>query len=494
MTDQHSDLAGAKILLVDDQPANLDVLRLLLEAQGCKVLLAPSGQVALKNASRARPDLILLDVMMPGMDGYEVCARLKADPDTADIPVIFITARDLEDDVVHGFEAGAVDYVAKPFKDQEVLRRVRTHVHLHQLNRELLAKNEQLESEITRRTRLDNRLSMISQQEEERWGLEGFVGESPTIQRIFEEIRLMQENAATSVLIAGESGTGKELIARAIHFGGSRRDGPFVAVNCAAMPRGLAESQLFGHVRGAFTGAAADRPGHFELAHEGTLFLDEVGEMSLDLQPKLLRVLEDGEVWPVGAKAARQVDVRILAATNADLQQRLGEGSFRQDLYFRLARFTVTAPPLRQRQEDIPLLARHFLRFFAAEMGCEPPELSTAVLEALTSYPFPGNVRELKNVIERALIESRGGQILPRHLHFQLEGGGHEPPGQVIPALAEVPLDLDAAAAQAEMLVVRRAIEQCDGNVSAATRLLGTNRNRVYRILEQGKGSVLSDS
>jgi len=458
MTDQHPGLHDAKILLVDDEPANLDVLRRVLEAQGCKVLLAPSGQVALKNARRARPDLILLDVMMPGMDGYEVCTRLKADPDTADIPVIFITARDLEGDVVRGFETGAVDYVAKPFKDQEVLRRVQ---------------------------RLDNQLSMISQREEERWGLEGFVGESPTIQRIFEEIRLMQENAATSVLIAGESGTGKELIARAIHFGGPRRDGPFVAVNCATMPRDLAESQLFGHVRGAFTGAEADRPGNFELAHEGTLFLDEVGDMSLDLQPKLLRVLEDGEVWPVGAKSARQVDVRILAATNADLQQRLGDGSFRQDLYFRLARFTVTAPPLRQRQDDIPLLAQHFVRLFAAEMGREPPELSSEVLVALTSHPFPGNVRELKNVIERALIESRGQQILPRHLHFQVQGGGSASPGQGIPALGEVPLDLDEAVAQTELLVVRRAIEQCDGNVSAATRLLGTNRNRVYRILEQ---------
>ena len=492
MTEQHPDLRDAKILLVDDQPANLDVLRRVLEAQGCRVLLAPSGQVALKNASRARPDLILLDVMMPEMDGYEVCARLKADPDTADIPVIFITARDLEDDVVRGFEAGAVDYVAKPFKDQEVLRRVRTHVHLHQLNRELLAKNEELESEITRRTRLDNRLSVISRQEEERWGLEGFVGESPTIQRIFEEIRLMQENAATSVLITGESGTGKELIARAIHFGGARRDGPFVAVNCATMPRDLAESQLFGHVRGAFTGAEADRPGHFELAHGGTLFLDEVGEMPLDLQPKLLRVVEDGEVWRVGSKAARQVDVRILAATNADMQRRLGDGSFRQDLYFRLARFTVTAPPLRQRQDDIPLLAQHFLRLFAAEMGCEPPALSSEVLAALAEHPFPGNVRELKNVIERALIESRGHEILPRHLHFQVQGGGAESPTSAGATPAEVPLDLDEAVAQTELLVVRRAIEQCDGNVSAATRLLGTNRNRVYRILgqdDEGQGT-----
>ena len=240
-------------------------------------------------------------------------------------------------------------------------------------------------------------------------------------------------------------------------------------------------------MRGSFTGAIEDRQGFFELAGEGTILLDEIGEMPISVQSKLLRVLEDGEVWRVGAKAARQVDVRILAATNADLQQRLSEGSFRQDLYFRLARFTVTAPPLRQREEDIPLLAQHFLRLFAAEMGGEPPELGPEVLEALASHAFPGNVRELKNVIERALIESRGQQILPQHLHFQVQGGGDESPGLVAPEPGEMPLELDEAVARTELLVVRRAIEQCDGNVSAATRLLGTNRNRVYRILDQDK-------
>ncbi|MSR83872.1 MAG: sigma-54-dependent Fis family transcriptional regulator [Candidatus Latescibacteria bacterium] len=263
---------------------------------------------------------------------------------------------------------------------------------------------------------------MISQREAERWGLEGFVGNSPTIKKIFAEIRLLQENPTTGVLITGESGTGKELIARAIHFGSVRRAGAFVPVNCAAIPVELVESALFGHMRGAFTGANADRAGYFELAHEGMLFLDEIGDMPLELQGKLLRVQEDSQVWRVGAKEDRAVDVRVLAATNADLQHKIQAGRFRQDLYFLLARFTVTAPPLRERKEGIPLLAQHFLQLFAGEMGREAPELNPETLALLSAHAFPGNVREFKNIIERALIESRGGEIQPHHLHFVAGG------------------------------------------------------------------------
>jgi transcriptional regulator with GAF, ATPase, and Fis domain len=259
---------------------------------------------------------------------------------------------------------------------------------------------------------------MIAQRETERWGLEGFVGRSATVRRIFDDVQLLRENPSTSVLIQGESGTGKELIARAIHFGSPRREFPFVPVNCASMPRELAESLLFGHVKGAFTGADADRAGYFEMAHEGTLFLDELGEMPLELQAVLLRVLEDGQIWRVGAREGHQVDVRVVAATNADLQRRIQETAFRQDLYFRIARFTVTAPPLRQRREDIPLLTRHFLQILAAEMGREAPDLSPQALARLQDYPFPGNVRELKNVVERALLENRGAEVQLHHLHL----------------------------------------------------------------------------
>jgi DNA-binding NtrC family response regulator len=395
---------------VDDQPANLDVLCALLEAEGYEISLAPNGELALKIATQATapPDLILLDVMMPGMDEYEVCRRLKAEARTRSIPVIFITARDLTEGVLEGFRAGGVDYIAKPFRDQEVLVRVSTHLSLSRMARELAIRNVELEREIAQRQRLRGQLSLISQREVERWGLEGLVGQSPTIRKIFAEIRLMQENAGTSVLITGESGTGKELIARAIHFGSARAEGPFVPVNCAAIPAALVESALFGHVKGAFTGADTDRAGYFELAHEGTLFLDEIGDMPLELQGKLLRVLEDRQLWRVGAKESKTVEVRVLAATNADLQQRIKTGVFRQDLYFRLARFTVEAPPLRERREDIPLLAGHFLKLFAGEMGREAPQLSATALELLSAYRFPGNVRELKNIIERTLIESSG--------------------------------------------------------------------------------------
>ena len=487
MPESQVDLKGARILLVDDQPANLEVLCELLEAEGYNISLAPRGGIALKIASQpeGRPDLILLDVMMPEMDGYEVCQRLKDDPDTRDIPVIFITARDLTEEVLEGFRVGGVDYVAKPFRDHEVLMRVQTHLRLSLTTRELAARNQELEQEIAQRKKLKGQLSMISQREAERWGLEGFVGESSTIREIFREIRLLQENVGTSVLIVGESGTGKELIARAVHFGSPRAEAPFVPVNCAAIPADLVESALFGHVRGAFTGADADRQGYFELANEGTLFLDEIGDMPADLQGKLLRVLEDGQVWPVGGAEGRAVDVRVLAATNADLAERIQSGQFRQDLYYRLARFTLTAPPLRERQEDIPLLAQHFLELFAQEMGLDVPEIAAEALEQLRSHIFPGNVRELKNTIERALIESRGSRITPAHLHFQPAAASLSHPPTVDATDDEIPLDLD----RAEKWLIKRAIDRAGGNVSEAARLLGTNRTRIYRALNQEHGS-----
>ena len=490
MSKVEADLREAKILLVDDQPANLDVLCELLESRGYSVLFAPSGKIALKSAARGMPDLILLDVMMPEMDGYETCRRLKQDAETRHIPVIFITARDLKEDIVTGFEAGGIDYITKPFQEEEVLVRVETHVRMNRMARELAFKNEELRvknrelvAEIARRRQLKGQLSMISQREAEHWGLEGFIGQSSTIRRIFKEIHLMQDNPGTSVVIAGESGTGKELVARAIHFGGARGEGPFMPVNCAAMPSELAESLLFGHVKGAFTGANEDRAGYFETAHEGTLFLDEIGDMPLELQSKLLRVLEDGQVWRVGAGNGKEVDVRVLAATNVDLQQKLQEGGFRQDLYFRLARFTVTVPPLREREEDIQLLAHHFLNLLAGEMGRDAPGLSAEAVESLKRYEFPGNVRELRNIIERAIIESDGSDIHPRHLHFfhgdRKDGDGFSA------SLPDLPMDLDQAAQRAQREVIERAMVQCHDNLSEVARLLGTSRNKIYRILEK---------
>lgn len=432
MSDDRGVLQGARILLVDDTPANLDVLCELLEMEGCDLSLATDGAMALTIAARMQPDLILLDVMMPEMDGFEVCRRLQQDPELMAVPIIFVTAKGGADDVVAGLRLGGVDYVTKPFRDEEVLARVRTQLSLGRLRREmheqnqllearndeLAATNKELAEQIAARKRLKGQLSMLSEREAERWGVEGFVGRSQTLGRILDDIRLMQENARTSVVISGESGTGKELVARAIHFGSGRGKEPFVPVNCASMPGELAESLLFGHVRGAFTGAQSDRTGFFELAHGGTLFLDEIGEMPLELQAKLLRVLEDDQVWRVGAQQGRTVDVRVLAATNVDLERGVEAKTFRQDLYFRLARFTVQVPALRDHADDIPLLVQHFLQFFAAEMGRDAPAVEPGVLDLLQQHTYPGNVRELKNIIERGLIQSRGGDLRTEHLHF----------------------------------------------------------------------------
>ncbi len=490
----------ARILLVDDVAANLQVLTAALEPEGYEIMAASGGTAALRVAARAQPDLILLDVLMPQPDGLETCRRLKSDPATRDIPVIFISARNELSSLVEGFRVGAVDYVAKPFQTEEVLSRVATHLRMNRLHLELREKNRTLEArtvelmaEIERRRHAENalqqadeKLAVLSGLEAERWNLAGLVGGSRHIRKITDDIRRLHQFAQTSVLILGESGTGKELVARAIHFDSLRAKGPFIPVNCVAIPAELAESLLFGHVKGAFTGALADRKGYFELAHGGTLFLDEIGDMPASLQVKLLRVLEDGCVTPVGAPLPRKVDVRIIAATNADLDARIAAGTFRQDLYFRLARYVVTTPPLRERREDVPLLATHFPRLFAAEMGMKTPAFSPEALDRLRVHDYPGNVRELKNFIERALIESGGDVIQPSHLGLPSPTVATPVPVRVPRAerkatAAGLPLNL----AEAEELLIQRALQETGGNIADAARLLGVHRTRIYRKLAQ---------
>lgn len=478
MTDTRIDFNNAKVLIVDDMPANIDVLLAVLEHEPYNILVATSGASALKVAATERPDLILLDVVMPNMDGYETCRKLKSTDDTQDIPVIFLTTRDDVEGVMEGFRSGAIDYVTKPFHKEEVLARIRTHLERALLVRQILEQNLVLESEISRRQALDNRLTLITQREAEHWGVDGFVGKSESIKKILHDINLLKNSNTVSVLITGESGTGKELIARAVHAGSNRSKGPFVPLNCATIPTSLAESYLFGHVKGAFTGADKTQIGIFELAHEGTLFLDEIGTMPQELQSKLLRVLEDGMIRPLGTTSDRFVDVRIIAATNEAVDL------LREDLYFRLARFRVAMPPLRDRQEDIPLLALHFIQLFSHEMGMEPPALHTEALMWLNLYPFPGNVRELKNIVERALIESGGAEIKRQHLH------GHQLPPQASPlrtseyiSVDDLPLNLD----EALLILVERILEQTNGNVTQAANLLGVDRNKIYRIQARKK-------
>jgi DNA-binding NtrC family response regulator len=486
-----------QILIVDDVSTNLDLLVDLLEPKGYQVLAASSGMEALRIAESADPRLILLDVLMPRLDGYEVCRRLKQNQATAGIPVIFITARDDPSGIVEGFRAGGVDYVTKPFHAEEVGMRVQLHLSLSDLTRrlharaaELLEANKRLEREMglrhdaeRARDDADGRLSLLSEREDERWGIQGFVGKSKTVRAILDSVHRVQGFATTSVLITGESGTGKELIARAIHFGSNRAQHPFVPVNCSAIPRELAESAFFGHRRGAFTGADRDRKGYFELAHRGTLFLDEVGDMPSTLQAKLLRVLESQTYRRVGDERERQVDVRIVAATNINLEERIASGQFRQDLYYRLARFNVRTPPLRERPEDIPLLADHLLRVLSLEMTRKPPRFSPEALEHLCQYEFPGNVRELKNVIERALIESGGDEIRATHLGLPSSRPQHPTTATQTPGghwgPSDLPLNLEAA----ERALIDRALSESGGNVAQAARLLGVPRMRIYRRL-----------
>jgi DNA-binding NtrC family response regulator len=475
----------ADILIVDDIPENLNLLCQTLESFGYNVIAVPSGEMALKIAAQTPPDLIMLDIVMPEMDGFETCQRLKVNKRLSDIPVIFITARDETESLVKGFRVGGVDYITKPFENEEVLVRVQTHLKIHHLTQELLRKNRELEQEISTRKQAevareqaetarqitDEQLSLISLREAERWGLTGFIGKSQTIAKILDDVNRLQKTETVSVLITGESGTGKELIARAIHFGSTRAKRPFIPVNCSAIPKDLAESELFGHVKGAFTGASSARKGHFELADGGTLFLDEVGDMPFELQAKLLRVLDERCITPVGDERSKPVDVRILAATNTDLETKIAAGKFRPDLYFRLAQFRVIVPPLRERQEDIPLLAEHFLKMFATEMGVAKPDLSQEALAALEAYHFPGNVRELKHIIEGALIKSGGSAIQPKHLHFLPDT---MPPKDE--SSFEIPLNLQ----QAEVCLIKRALKQANGNISEAARLLGITRPTLY--------------
>jgi DNA-binding NtrC family response regulator len=372
-----------------------------------------------------------------------------------------------------------------------VVSRVATHLQISRLTRELQKMNQELKAEMERRStaesalkNADEKLSALSDLEASRWNLAGLIGGSRVVQKIIADIHRLHQFANTSVLITGESGTGKELIARAIHFESPRAKAPFIPVNCVAIPGELAESMLFGHVKGAFTGATADRKGYFELAHGGTIFLDEIGDMPVSLQVKLLRVLEDGCVTPVGAAKSIKVDVRVIAATNADLASRIAAGSFRQDLYFRLARYTVSMPPLRERLEDVPMLVAHFLNLFAAEMGMKPPPISSEALAVLKGYEFPGNVRELKNIIERALIDSGSEMIERRHLHLLPAIASAVSPAKQN-AKAEFVSSLPVNLAEAEDLLIQRALQETDGNIADAARVLGVHRTRIYRKLAQ---------
>jgi DNA-binding NtrC family response regulator len=431
--------APEEILVVEDTPASLRLLSELLTQHGYRVRPASDGALALKSVAAKTPGLVLLDVNMPGMDGYEVCRRLKTDEKTSRIPVIFISAFGDTRQKVTGFEAGGLDYITKPFEAEEVLARVRTHLRLRQAEEALRKAHDTLEIRVQERTaelqasnqalreseekarkafeeiavlksQLELQNTYLQEAVVEAKAFGDLVGQSSGLRHVVSQIDVVAPTEA-SVLILGETGTGKELVAHEIHCRSARKEGPLVRVNCASIPRELFESEFFGHVRGSFTGAIKDRAGRFETAEGGTIFLDEVGEIPLDVQNKLLRVLQERRYERVGDDRTRQANVRIVAATNRDLKKTVAEGRFREDLFYRLNVFPIQVPPLRERMDDIPLLAKHFVELSTRELKCAKPRLTRAALEKLQNYDWPGNVRELRNVVERGVILARGGAL-----------------------------------------------------------------------------------
>ena len=422
---KQTDDTAASILVVDDIPANLGVLIDTLSTAGYRVRVAADGESALEQARYAPPSLVLMDAMMPGIDGFETTRRMRGIATLANTPVIFMTALSESQDKVRAFAAGANDYVTKPFQHEEVLARVRTHIARRALERELERTNAELETRVAARTkeleialaevealkvRLQHENQYLKREISEQMS-DAIVGKSPALQHALSQAGLVAPTDAT-VLIRGETGTGKELIARALHERSARREGPLVKLNCSAISAGLVESELFGHVKGAFTGAHDRRIGRFELAHNGTLFLDEVSELPLETQAKLLRVLQEREFEPVGSSKTQKVDVRVIAASNRDLAADSRSGRFRSDLYYRLNVFPIDLPPLRERRDDIPLLAHHFMQRAARKLGKRLERIEAETLDLLTRHDWPGNIRDLQNVIDRAAILADGAELV----------------------------------------------------------------------------------
>jgi two-component system NtrC family response regulator len=447
------------ILVVDDEKNYSIVLSELLAEAGYRVSTADNPFAALELLTRESVALILSDLKMPRMDGVDFLRQVREE--VGSVPFIVLTAFATVETALAAMKAGAFDYLLKPFKNEEILLCVEKALAFARLETENAALRRQLENGRDRE----------------------ILGESPAIRRLLADIDRVGP-ARTSVLVVGETGTGKELVARALHRASPRAAGPLVTVNCAAFAESLLESELFGHERGAFTGAAERKRGLLEVADGGTLFLDEIGEFPLALQPKLLRVLQERRFRRVGGTAEIESDVRLIAATHRDLPAMLAAGSFREDLYYRLNVVALQVPPLRERPEDIPLLALHFLRRFARELDRPAALLAPATLEALRGYPWPGNVRELQNAVERGVLFCAGDTLLPSDLPPPL--GAAAPPA---PALSLPPLDrplpelLDALEGE----LIRQALVRARGVQAQAAELLGISRSNLqYKLKKYG--------
>ena len=440
------------VLIVDDETAILDTLRILLKREGFEVLTAASGREGLDALPRVNPDFVLTDIRMPGTTGLDILAAARElDPS---LPVILMTAQASLQSAIHAVNEGAYHYIQKPFSNDELVVICRRAAESRQLKRE----NRALRKEIHRRDFGEASAP---------------VGRS----RVFREVLKLVETIAptdSTVLISGESGTGKEVVARYLHELSSRSGGPFVSINCGALPENLLESELFGHLEGAFTGAVRNKEGLFVAARAGTFFLDEVGEMTPATQVKLLRVLQEREVVPVGATEPVKVDVRIVAATNRDLEEEIRRGGFRSDLYYRLNVITLDLPPLRERRDDIPILAEHLLTRFSGARGREAPRLSAEAAGILQEYDWPGNVRELENALERAAVLSGTDEIGADTLPARLTSD------------APAPLVSDRLPPNPTLEIIERAyivwvLQSEGGNKTRAAEVLGIDPSTLYR-------------
>ena len=458
--------ARTTILVADDDDSLRRVLEFQLREAGYDVLSAPDGLAALDIFTSQDVSCIITDLRMPGLSGLDLLRRASAIH--GETPVIVITAYGDVDTAVEALRAGAFDYITKPFNREEILITVEKALAFGAA----VSENRRLRRLVHERFRLEN-----------------VVGASQRMQAVLDVVERVSRSDVT-VLITGESGTGKELIARGIHFSGKRAQQPFVALNCAAIPETLIESELFGHKRGSFTGAVADAKGRFEEASGGTLFLDEISAMPSALQPKLLRVLQEQEVTRLGEGAPRKVDVRVVAATNRDLRTMVKDGTFREDLYFRLAVVPVDLPPLRERREDIPLLAEHFLRRACERHGCGDLKVEREVFAALSAYSWPGNVRELENTIERMVVLSRGESLSVEDLPENIR----RPPDHAANVLLHLPpegLSIDGV----EREIIRQALEMHGGNQTRAARYLDITRSAlIYRMQKYGLGAAHDES
>jgi nitrogen regulation protein NR(I) len=443
------------ILIVDDEPSIRKVLGAHLRRDGYDVTVAASGVEAIETLQEEGADLVITDLRMPGMDGLELLRWVKQS--YPGLPVIMLTAHGTVDSAVEALKRGAQDYLTKPF-DQDELRLVILKA---------LAQEEK------------SRRSLKSDEAPR----DAIVGDTPTMRAVFALVDKVASSPST-VLITGESGTGKELVARAIHHASARREAPFVTLNCGAIPENLFESELFGHERGAFTGAVTSKPGRFEIADGGTLFLDEIAELPKDLQVKLLRVLQDQTFERVGGLKTIKVDVRLVAATNSDLRQAVTSGAFREDLYYRLNVVPVALPPLRERVDDIPLLVHHFLQKFNRRLDKHVQGITPEALAALKSAPWPGNIRELENLVERAVLLSDGGSLDVHDFPGVLDGGAAVP---VDEASDELGLKeyVRVHTARLERARIKKALQQEEGNVTRASRLLGISRKSLQTKMKE---------